>query len=209
MFYIIIIIFIIAGAWFKLNKSRLIGKIGEGFVASKLRQLNKDHYKLLNDVLLPSPGNSPTTQIDHIIVSNYGIFCIETKYYKGWIFGGVNQKYWTQVIYRYKKKFYNPLRQNYVHIKAIEQLVKPLYPNIPIISFVAFPIADKLKISGTDSVGYARDVVAKIKNFNQLIISDNDCNNICEIISKANIQNKKDRKLHNENVRSLNRESRP
>ena len=63
-----------------------IGRSGEKFVSRKLHTLDQTHYKILNDVMLPSRGNSVTTQIDHIVISNYGIFCIETKAYKGWIF---------------------------------------------------------------------------------------------------------------------------
>ncbi|WP_339385147.1 nuclease-related domain-containing protein, partial [Vibrio paracholerae] len=37
-----------------------------------------------------------TTQIDHIVVSKFGVFVIETKYMKGWIFGSKDQKQWTQ-----------------------------------------------------------------------------------------------------------------
>jgi hypothetical protein len=87
------------------------GRRAEKFVSKNLLELNPARYKILNDVMLPSRGNSSTTQIDHIVVSNHGIFCIETKAHKGWIFGNANQDYWTQVIFRYKARFYNPLRQ--------------------------------------------------------------------------------------------------
>ena len=60
-------------------------------------ELDPAHYKVLDNLLLPSNGNLNATQLDHVVVSNYGIFCIETKSYKGWIFGNANDKYWTQV----------------------------------------------------------------------------------------------------------------
>ena len=40
--------------------------------------------------MLPADDGG-TTQIDHILVSKYGIFVIETKNRKGWIFGGPQQ----------------------------------------------------------------------------------------------------------------------
>ena len=46
--------------------------------------LDKEKYTLLNDCTLPDEENL-TTQIDHILLSPYGIFVIETKNYKGWI----------------------------------------------------------------------------------------------------------------------------
>ena len=76
------------------------GLIGELLVniAINLR-LDKTKYKLLKNITLPTDDGS--TQIDHIIVSEFGIFVIETKNMKGWIFGSENQKTWTQKIYKH------------------------------------------------------------------------------------------------------------
>jgi len=201
--WIFVIIGIIVLIWFKLKLPFLIGRMGEKFVSRKLLELDQTRYRILNDLLLPSQGNSVTTQIDHVIVSNFGIFCIETKAYKGWIFGNANQDQWTQVIFKFKKRFYNPLRQNYAHIKAVEELVNPIFPNARVYGFVAFPHADKLKISGTDSVGHARDVVAKISSLQIPIISDAERDKIYELLTNADIKDKAQRKEHNRNVRAL------
>jgi len=160
---------------------------------------------VLDDLMLPSSGRMNTTQIDHVVVSNFGIFVLETKSYKGWIFGGAKQKYWIQVLYKYKKSFYNPLYQNFAHIKAVENLVRPLFPNAPIVGLVAFPSAEKLQISGTNSVGRARDIVAKIESYGTEVISDAEKVRIMEILTAANIQDKELRKIHNANVRALKR----
>ena len=182
-----------------------IGRFGEGFVSRKLHKLDPAHYRVLNDLMLPSQGNSSATQIDHVVVSNYGIFCIETKAYKGWIFGSADQEFWTQVIYRYKERFYNPLRQNFAHTKAIEALLGPRRLKAPLVSLVAFPNAGKLKISGTDSVGYARDIVRKIESYTNAIYSDTERDEIFELLMRANIVDKDARKLHNREVRGLKR----
>ena len=67
-----------------MSSAENIGKAGEKRVARKLDWLPKE-YIILNDIMLPTQYG--TTQIDHIVVSPYGIFVIETKNYKGWIFG--------------------------------------------------------------------------------------------------------------------------
>lgn len=85
-------------------------------------KLEKDIYHRLNNITLPLT-NGGSTQIDHVIVSKYGIFVIETKNYKGWIFGNEAQRQWTQVIMGRKYKFQNPLRQNYLHIKTLADLL--------------------------------------------------------------------------------------
>jgi hypothetical protein len=198
--FFIILAVVLAIKW---NLPYLIGKSGENFVSRKLLKLDPEHYKVVYDLMLPSLGSTNTTQIDHVVVSNYGVFCIETKNYSGWIFGSAHQQYWTQVIYRYKERFYNPLRQNYAHIKALEALILPSYPNVPICGFVAFPSADKLKISGADNVGYARDIVYKIRGFTLPVLSDAERDDILQKLLTANIQDKESRKLHNLQVRNL------
>ena len=85
-------------------------------------KLEKDVYHRLNNITLPL-ANGGSTQIDHVIVSVYGVFVIETKNYKGWIFGNEAQRQWTQVIMGRKYKFQNPLRQNYLHIKTLADLL--------------------------------------------------------------------------------------
>jgi restriction system protein len=80
--------------------------------------LPKDQYTTLHNVTLPTADG--TTQIDHVIVSRFGVFVVETKNYKGWIFGSEHQPTWTQKIYRRTHKFQNPLRQNYKHLKTLE-----------------------------------------------------------------------------------------
>lgn len=212
----------------KRGINRLTGKVGEKFVSRKLNKFSSSkyqmpdnavigektisrklyspdsvQYKSLNNLVLPSKGNTNVTQIDHVIVSNYGIFVVETKAYKGWIFGNVSQEYWMQVIFKHKERFYSPLRQNFAHIKAIEGLLGPSRLKTPIISLVAFPCADKLKISGTDSVGYARDIVRKIKSYKSIIYSDTERDEIFNLLFGANIVDKEVNRQHYREIREL------
>ncbi len=98
------------------------GWIGEAVltVAKKI-VLDGDVYRDLNNVTIPTSNG--TTQIDHIIVSRYGIFVIETKNMEGWIFGDEKQPQWTQSLYGKKFRFQNPLHQNYRHTKALEEFL--------------------------------------------------------------------------------------
>lgn len=84
--------------------------------------LDSQIYQRVHDLTVPSPNG--TTQIDHILVSAYGIFVIETKNYAGWIFGDATQAKWTQVLHGKKYSFQNPLRQNYRHIKCLSDYLK-------------------------------------------------------------------------------------
>jgi len=56
--------------------AKVLGEIGEENVASILKTLPKD-YVVFNDIYLEIKGYS--TQIDHVVISRYGVFIIETK----------------------------------------------------------------------------------------------------------------------------------
>ena len=83
-------------------------------------------YHLMNHVTLQM--NDGTTQVDHILVSRFGVFVIETKHYKGWIFANANQANWTQVLFNWKFKFQNPIFQNIRHVRAVQGLLDFLPP---------------------------------------------------------------------------------
>ena len=94
--------------------------LGEALVANAISTQFKRPHLLLNNVTFQTDNG--TTQIDHVVVADTGIFVIETKHYSGWIFGGPNDSQWTQVIYKKKSRFQNPIRQNYGHVKILQSL---------------------------------------------------------------------------------------
>ena len=83
-------------------------------------------YHLMNHITLQLKHG--TTQVDHILVSRFGVFVIETKDYKGWIFGDARAAKWTQVLFRYKFKFQNPIIQNDLHVRTVATLLDFLPP---------------------------------------------------------------------------------
>lgn len=112
---LLLLAILVKSPWFK-------GMIGEWFINLSIRLfLDQREYHLLKDVTLPIPQGS--TQIDHVIVSRFGIFVIETKNMKGWIFGNPAHKSWTQQIYRRKHSFQNPLHQNHLHMMTLKSLL--------------------------------------------------------------------------------------
>jgi predicted RNA-binding Zn-ribbon protein involved in translation (DUF1610 family) len=76
-------------------------------------------YKVFNNVIIRTKRGS--TQIDHVIVSPYGVFAIETKDKDGWIYGDERQKQWTEVFPNRKYQFQNPLHQNYAHTMGLAE----------------------------------------------------------------------------------------
>ncbi|QLE78250.1 NERD domain-containing protein [Francisella sp. Scap27] len=95
------------------------GWIGEKILAFSIKKIVEEKKGvLINNLMLPCDNG--TTQIDHILLIPAGIFVIETKNMKGWIFGDAKSSNWTQQIYKHKSKFQNPIHQNYKHVKTIE-----------------------------------------------------------------------------------------
>jgi restriction system protein len=85
------------------------GRLGEKITAFGLwLKLDPRVYRRIHNVILP--GRNNTAQIDHVIVSIYGLFVMETKNMDGWIFGSAQQETWTQQFFKKKFKFQNPLR---------------------------------------------------------------------------------------------------
>lgn len=99
------------------------GWLGERLVAFALARYDRSGAWSFHDLYLPRPRGGGMTQIDHVTVSRYGVFVIETKNYKGWIFGSGKQRQWTQTIYRRKHRFQNPLHQNELHICALGEFL--------------------------------------------------------------------------------------
>ncbi|WP_281426454.1 nuclease-related domain-containing protein [Paenibacillus sophorae] len=123
-------------------------------ITPQLDQLPKE-CKYLSDLLIPNPkSRSGYSQIDQLVVSPYGLFVIETKNYNGEIKGGRKDEYWT-VSNRYK--MYNPIRQNYGHIKALESHLGEHKPAkyFSMISFTMrcrFSIDPELRKIGSDEL---------------------------------------------------------
>lgn len=96
------------------------GNAGEKRVGRILRTLNDKEYRVINDITIRNKDEN-TTQIDHVVVSIYGIFVIETKDYKGQIYGKEDDYKWVQFFNRNSKfPFLNPIIQNQGHITALK-----------------------------------------------------------------------------------------
>lgn len=95
------------------------GNQAEKVVSGILHSLGSEYVVFDNVMLKRGKG---TTQIDHVVVSPYGIFVIETKSHKGRIFGDCAGKVWTQVCGSQKNTFYSPFLQNYAHLRGLYAL---------------------------------------------------------------------------------------
>jgi hypothetical protein len=169
----------------------------ELFVASRLRSnFNSGDYKVLNNLLLPTKTRLRTTQIDHVVVSVYGIFCIETKSYKGLISGSRDRGTLKQVL---SDKQYpiipNPFRQNQAHIRAIENIIGGEL-KVPVVSLIVFPSADKVNVYGYDNVGTVFDMLDHIKSYKNKVYRYEEAKHIIEKLSSYNLTEENDHSKH-------------
>jgi len=172
----------------RFTKATIKGVIGEGVSRLFFMGLDTNEYKVLHNITLQT-AEGKTTQLDHVIVSIYGIFVVETKNYQGWIYGNEVDQRWTQVIYKTRQQFYNPIKQNQGHIRALKDLL-PKYRHIPFISIINFSPKATLKdiqIHSSDVyVVHTHRVNSIIKSITRPVLSSSELLNITE-----HIQNRK------------------
>lgn len=165
--------------------------LGEEEVKKVLSKISG--YKLLNDIMIRKENG--TSQIDHILVGKKGVFIIETKDYSGTIKGEEYSKYWTQTINKRKNHFYNPIRQNYGHLKSVEKLIKEkdIY-----ISLIVFTNKSKLKGLKTETPVIQ---VKKLKRFirkykSDIKLSNDQIEDIYKSLKRGNVQSSRARRKH-------------
>lgn len=135
--------------------------------------------------------------------NDYGIFVIETKNYKGWIFGNENAENWTQVNYTKKNTFRNPIKQNWSHIYALKDLLAD-YPQAKYFPIVVFFGNATLKSKEVNvPVIYSTQLNRTIKNLSsEKCLSSNEVESIKRIILSNEIQEKGYKREHIQNIRN-------
>ncbi|MDO6632205.1 MULTISPECIES: nuclease-related domain-containing protein [Bacillus cereus group] len=172
------------------------GKAGEKLVKRILSKLDPKSYFVLHNVTVYTEFGD-TTQIDHIVIAETGVFVVETKNYEGWIYGSEKAARWTQGIFRKKSSFQNPFRQNYKHIKAIEWVMEQ---QLPCISIAAFHPKCSLKRVDVHSKGkhalYYNDLKSCIESYTEMQLTNDEVQHIHQTMLRANITDKGIEKKH-------------
>lgn len=108
------------------------GRIGEAKIDLQLNLVSMfgKPGMILRNIYIPTQNNQ-TSEIDLLFITQKGLFVIESKYYSGYIFGNEHNQQWTTSLYAgrnflgrtktEKHQFYNPIKQNQSHIRALMQ----------------------------------------------------------------------------------------
>jgi len=179
---------------------KIKGYLGELGVRHDLQKLASEDTVLLHDLLL-STGRD-TTQIDHIVVSRYGIFYIETKNYSGLISGNEWDKTWEQMTEKSLHPIPNPVRQNYKHSLALKKVLAE-YPHIPIYPIVVFSNKSRLDVTSERTlVINRRDLLPSLSTLSQnAVLTAEQVQHIKKLLKSSNILDPAERRKHKAHVR--------
>lgn len=189
MIYLLVIVFIIIAILkFVLRSPAVIGSLGESVVFRQLNYLDPSQYRTLNNVLLRNQNK--TSQIDHLVVSLYGLFVIETKTFSGWIFGNENSEYWTQVVFNVKHRFRNPIKQNWSHVYMLKSILSnnTKIKYYPIVVFAGS--AEIKELSARTQVTYVKYLAQTIEELSTTeCLTLDDMDHIEELIASHTLDN--------------------
>ena len=170
-------------------KRKIKGFVGEAVASGwGMLALPSSTYTRLSDLTLPTPDG--TTQIDLVIVSRFGVFVIEVKNMSGWIFGSEEQHQWTQVFRNGEKfRFQNPLRQNYRHVKAVQETLRAVRVRADTIhSVIAFIGDATLKTYLPENVTVGLGFSGYVKGFQTPVLTDTQVHAACEALTSARLE---------------------
>lgn len=157
-------------------------------------------YRLLSNVMIKRENG--TSQIDHILIGRKGVFVIETKDYSGKIYGEQYSKYWTQKLNGRKNTFYNPIRQNYGHVKALEEI---LNRRDIFISLIVFTNKSKIKKVKSEipviQVKMLKKFIRKYKT--DIGLSKDEISEIYDAINRKNIISNRAIRKHVKRLRKI------
>lgn len=180
------------------NYAKIKGKYGERQVAKTLMRL-PNGYTIFNDVYILENGKS--SQINHVVLSPYGIFVIETKNYKGWIYGDEKAQYWIKNMYGTKYQFYNPLLQNYSHVKGLQALFGFSSQHfIPIVVF-----ANAAKIKGNypyHNVINVSELISTIEAYQRVVFTEDVLATAINKLTYSSFETNETASLHKAQVRA-------
>ncbi len=179
----------------------MFGKLIKGWFGEKKTQfnmwlwLNDKTYMRFHDVIIPSSNG--TSQIDHILISRYGVFIVETKNKRGWIFGDEKHEKWTQVVWGKKYLFQNPLKQVFRQKKVLSQFLEISEANVHTIIY--FSGDAKFKTSMPSNV-LCSGLSKYVKDFCNEVFSEDEKEQIAAKIQKYILSSNQSTSDH---VRSL------
>lgn len=183
------------------------GQFGEFAIEFALTNHNlPGDFVVLKNLYIPHGGR--TSEIDLLLLHEKGIFVFESKNYSGWIFGTEEQIHWTQCLPNGEKfPFYNPVRQNQNHIKALAR-----YLGLPVSEFTSYIVFSercrlkKVPRSTEDVVIVRRPQMLKLLRrtlrHSRPVYSSRELRDIADLLRPLTRTSKAEKQEHIENIKT-------
>lgn len=138
-------------------------------IADQLEKLDKNQYTVIQDFEIKDSKNKKMI-IDYIIISEYGIFVINVKRFKGLIYGYETDYLWHQNKNGNIEKFFNPFFQNQRRIDVLKIFLQDFkeieYHNIVVFSDAAEFYIENVFQNHLIHVGELFSEIASIQKIN-------------------------------------------
>lgn len=180
------------------NTAKYKGKSGEKIVANYLDAIQGEK-RLIHNVILEENGK--TRQIDHIAITEHGVFVIETKNYAGSIYGKEFSDEWKQYLNQKIFTLFNPIRQNAAHTKLVKTIVEQETKQV--YAIVVFTRRCTLKVQTVTPVLYDIQVASYI-NHMPMVLSGEQIEKIEKLLLKYKITDPQWVKNHTKSVQQKN-----
>ncbi|ODA39988.1 nuclease-related domain-containing protein [Desulfosporosinus sp. BG] len=151
-----------------LYRVKVKDNIDEKTISVLLRELDSTKYKVIDNQILRIDGTIPRIgkvfQIDHIVISNYGVFIVETNNYKRWALG-----------------------DDFVHTQALRQSLAE-YQLINIIPIIVFPDNVAIKEKTNTKVVHSVNLLKTIKEYTVETITNQEKHSIYSKLVNLNTE---------------------
>lgn len=138
-------------------------------------KLSYKDYFIFNNLIIPSDHNG-SSQIDHLVISKFGIFVIETKQWGGWLFGSKDDKKWTQSWSVpggvETNPTENPLRQNWSHIMSLKALMPFIPETASYRNIVVLTGSAEVKTEMPEGIVYLENLIEFIEKNTEIKLSE-------------------------------------
>jgi hypothetical protein len=157
-----------------------LGAVGERRVAQVLDRFPDDWF-VVHDLVVNG------AQIDHILISPKGVYTLETKHYRGTIYGNADKPKWSQVLNQHTTNFYNPVKQASGHSAALRAFLRENgFMKVWVNTIVVFSHPQvQLKVaSATVPVLYLTELRDYLHRQEQLVLASEACRDIAACLAQ-------------------------
>lgn len=123
------------------------------------------------------------TEIDRLIVTPWKIYCVEQKSYSSYLKGNLMDEYWSGYTGRTSTVLYNPIMQNFEHIRSLKNAIYK-------VGKLYIPIENNVVIPDSCQSLSESPMVSNISNFVNKVHLDSVLPHTIPVVAFINLLNK-------------------